>query len=173
MSKSHKVQLGFDVNTISGSQFFNSFGVPQDDPANNQPTILDARHLSGGDKSVYAQDDWTTGRMLINYGLRYDVHQADITTSQVSPRLNLTYTAGKDNREEVLRELEEIFPRWYDRQITESGALGPSLVVDTTRPHSFEETVRGYLEQELINEDEPTRQAVLARVETLMREMQL
>ena len=88
-------------------------------------------------------------------------------------RIRCTYTAGKDNREEVLRELEEIFPRWYDRQITESGTLGPSLVVDTTRPHSFEETVRGYLEQELINEDEPMRRAVLARVETLMREMQL
>ncbi len=96
VSKSHKVQLGFDINTVSGSQFFNSFGVPQADPANNQPTILDARHLSGGDKSVYAQDDWTTGRTLINYGLRYDTHQADITTSQVSPRLNITYTAGKD-----------------------------------------------------------------------------
>src|SRR5262249_38708254 len=42
-------------------------------------------------------------------------------------RLRCTYTAGKDNREETLRELEEIFPRWYDRQITESSALGPSL----------------------------------------------
>lgn len=88
-------------------------------------------------------------------------------------RIRCTYTAGKDIREEVLRELEEIFPRWYDRQITESGTLGPSLVVDMNRPHSFEETVRGYLEQELVNEDEPTRMAVLARVETLMREMQV
>lgn len=95
-SRAHKVQLGFDVNTVNGSQNFSSFGVPQADPTTNQPTILDARHLSGGDKSVYAQDDWTTGRTLINYGVRYDVHQADITTSQLSPRLNLTYTAGKD-----------------------------------------------------------------------------
>ncbi len=95
-SKAHKVQLGFDVDTVNGRQDFNSFGVPQADPATNQPTILDARHLYGSDKSAYAQDDWTTGRTLINYGVRYDVHQADITTSQLSPRLNLTYTAGKD-----------------------------------------------------------------------------
>jgi len=95
-NKANKVQLGFDVDTVSGSQFFSSFGLPQADPTTNQPTILDARHLSGGDKSAYAQDDWTVGRTLINYGLRYDVHQADITTSQLSPRLNLTYTAGRD-----------------------------------------------------------------------------
>ena len=96
-NKQHKVQIGFDVNTVNGNQFFHSFGAPQNDPTLSQPTILDARHLAGGDKSVYAQDDWTTGRTLINYGLRYDVHQADITTSQLSPRLNLTYnTSAKD-----------------------------------------------------------------------------
>jgi len=95
-NKQHKVQIGFDVNAVNGHQDFNSFGAPQNDPTLNQPTILDDRHLSGGDKSAYAQDDWTTGRTLINYGLRYDVHQADITTSQLSPRLNLTYTVGKD-----------------------------------------------------------------------------
>ena len=94
--KQHKVQVGFDVDTVSGHQFFNSFGVAQADATTNQPTILDDRHISGGDKSAYAQDDWTTGRTLINYGVRYDVHQADITTSQLSPRLNLTYIAGKD-----------------------------------------------------------------------------
>ena len=102
--KFHKVQVGFDVNTISGSQNFNSFGVPQADPTTDQPTISDERHLSGGDKSAYAQDDWTTGRTLINYGLRYDVHQADVTTSQLSPRLNLTYTVGKN-----------AFHAYYDR----------------------------------------------------------
>ena len=60
--------------------------------------------MVGGDKSAYAQDDWTTGRTLINYGLRYDVHQAEITTSQLSPRLNLTYTVGKN-----------AFHAYYDR----------------------------------------------------------
>ena len=103
-NKQHKVQVGFDVNTVSGHQFFNSLGAPQNDLTLNQPTINDDRRISGGDKSVYAQDDWTTGRTLINYGLRYDVHQADITTSQLSPRFNLTYTVGKDK-----------FHAYYDR----------------------------------------------------------
>ncbi len=96
VTQQHKVQVGFDVDTVNGNQFFSSFGVPQADPTTDQPTILDARHLYGSDKSAYVQDDWTTGRTRVNYGVRYDVHQADITTSQLSPRLNLTYTAGKD-----------------------------------------------------------------------------
>ena len=63
-------------------------------------------------------------------------------------RIRCTYTAGVDNREEVLRELEEIFPRWYDRQISESSALGPTLALgEPARSKSFEDTVRDYLEQ--------------------------
>ena len=104
VTPAHKVQVGFDVDAVNGQQFFNSFGVPQADPTTDQPTILDARHVVGGDKSAYAQDDWTVGRTLINYGLRYDVHQAEITTSQLSPRLNLTYTVGKN-----------AFHAYYDR----------------------------------------------------------
>ncbi|MDQ2800774.1 MAG: TonB-dependent receptor, partial [Armatimonadota bacterium] len=68
VAKRHQVQVGFDADTVSGHQFFNSFGVPQSDPTQDQPTILDDRHISGGDKSIYAQDDWTPGRFLINYG---------------------------------------------------------------------------------------------------------
>ena len=93
------------MDTVSGRQFFNSYGVAQPDLAQDQPTILDNRHISGGDKSLYAQDDWTTGRFLVNYGARYDIHQADITTSQLSPRLNLTYTVGKDKFPRLLRPL--------------------------------------------------------------------
>ncbi len=39
-------------------------------------------------------------------------------------RIRCTYTAGVDNREETLRRLEEIFPRWYDREVIESGRWG-------------------------------------------------
>src|SRR5262249_28979246 len=61
-------------------------------------------------------------------------------------RVRFTYTAGVDNREEILRELDKIFPRWYDRQITESSALGPTLTVgEAPRTKSFEDTVRDYL----------------------------
>ncbi len=84
-----------------------------------------------------------------------------------------TYTAGVDNREETLRQLEEIFPRWYDRQITEKNALGPSLIVgEPLKAKSFEDTVRDYLLQELTNHPDDLRDSVLARAEALMREVQ-
>jgi exonuclease SbcD len=86
-------------------------------------------------------------------------------------RIRCTYTAGVDNREETLRHLEEIFPRWYDRDITEAGALGPTLTIGEARPKSFEDTVRDYLRQELTNDPEPLQKAVLARAEALLREM--
>jgi exonuclease SbcD len=84
-----------------------------------------------------------------------------------------TYTAGVDNREETVRHLEEIFPRWYDRQITEKNALGRSLIVgEPVKVKSFEDTVRDYLMQELTNHPDDLRDAVLARAEALMREVQ-
>jgi exonuclease SbcD len=86
-------------------------------------------------------------------------------------RIVCTYTAGEDNREELLRELEDIFPRWYDRQITERNALSGTLSgPDAPRPASFQETVRSYLRQELANHPDAFRDAVLARAEALMRE---
>jgi hypothetical protein len=88
-------------------------------------------------------------------------------------RIVCTYTAGVDNREEALRELEEIFPRWYDRQITEANTLVGTLVAgEPVRTKSFEDTVRDYLTQELTNHPEALRDAVLARAEALMREVQ-
>ncbi len=88
-------------------------------------------------------------------------------------RVRCTYTAGVDNREETLRKLEEIFPRWYDREMNESGALGRTLTVgEAPRTKSFEDTVRDYLRQELCNHDDALREAVLARAETLLGEVQ-
>jgi exonuclease SbcD len=88
-------------------------------------------------------------------------------------RIFATYTAGVDNREEVLRRLEKIFPRWYDREIIEANALGPTLTIgEPARTRSFEDTVRDYLTQELTNHPEALRDAVLRRAEALMREVQ-
>ena len=71
-----------------------------------------------------------------------------------------------------LRELERLFPRWYDRQIIESSALGPALTVgEPVRTRSFEDTVRDYLGQELINHPDELRLAVLEKVEALLREV--
>jgi exonuclease SbcD len=88
-------------------------------------------------------------------------------------KINCTWTAGVDNREETLRELERLFPRWYDRQITESSALGPALTIgESVRTRSFEDTVRDYLGQELVNHADELRLAVLEKAEELMREVQ-
>ena len=88
-------------------------------------------------------------------------------------RIRCTYTAGVDNREETLRRLEEIFPRWYDREVTESGALGRTLTLgEASRTKSFEDTVRDYLRQELCNHEDAVRDAVLARAELLLKEVQ-
>jgi exonuclease SbcD len=75
--------------------------------------------------------------------------------------LHVRYTAGVDQLEDVLRELERIFPRWYTRDWQESGALGPTLTTGETVSKGFADTVRDYLNQELIQHDEQERAAIL------------
>ena len=66
--------------------------------------------------------------------------------------LHVKYTAGTHNLEEVLRELDAIFPRWYARDWVEAGQLGGTLTVgEADRSKGFAETVRDYLRQELQN----------------------
>jgi exonuclease SbcD len=86
--------------------------------------------------------------------------------------IQFTYAAGVDNLEDILRELETIFPRWYHRQWTEASELGPSLTAgEPSRSKSFEDTVRDFLRQELQNHPDDERDAVLARAEELLREV--
>ena len=54
----------------------------------------------------------------------------------------------------------------------EASTLGPSLAGSDARPKSFAETVRDYLEQELLNHPEEERAALLERAEELMKEME-
>jgi DNA repair protein SbcD/Mre11 len=86
-------------------------------------------------------------------------------------RYRLVWTAGVDDREAVLRQLDDIFPRWYEREVREAGALGKSLTVEPPPvQRGFAETVRGYLETELMNHAEAERAAVLALAEALLAE---
>jgi exonuclease SbcD len=87
--------------------------------------------------------------------------------------IRFTYTAGVDNLEEVLRELEAIFPRWYYRDWSEASALGPAMTLGEANPvRSFEDTVRAYLQNELLNHPEADRDTILARAEVLIREQE-
>ena len=76
--------------------------------------------------------------------------------------LKVRYTAGVDHLPGTLHELEAIFPRWYARDWTETGALDAPLTIGTAPPgKGFEETVRDYLKAELINHADAERDAVL------------
>jgi exonuclease SbcD len=86
--------------------------------------------------------------------------------------LQIRYTAGVDQLEEVLRELEKLFPRWYAREWKETGGLGPSLVpAESDTSKSFADTVRDYLRQELVQHDKAERLAILAIADGLLKEM--
>ena len=102
----HKVGYGFDISTVTGAENFTLLNaVDNGDGTTGVQVVNDGHALSGGDRSAYVQDDWTPGRFLVNYGVRYDIHKTDTTTSQLSPRLNMTYTFnGRDK-----------FHAYYDR----------------------------------------------------------
>ncbi len=87
--------------------------------------------------------------------------------------LHIRYTAGIDQLEEVLRDLDRIFPRWYARDWQETSALGPSLVgTEGGQNKSFGETVRDYLSQELIQHEPTDRDAILNIADGLLKEME-
>jgi exonuclease SbcD len=87
-------------------------------------------------------------------------------------RYRLVWTAGVDNREAILRELDAIFPRWYEREVREANALGPTLAAPDAAPvhRSFGETVRDYLQTELMNHPDEEREALLRLAEALLLE---
>src|SRR5262249_39931758 len=87
-------------------------------------------------------------------------------------RIQFTYTAGQDNLEQTLRDLEALFPNWYYREWNEASALSGTLTLGGANPaKSFEETVRDYLRQELMNHPDADCDAVLNRAEALMHEV--
>ncbi|MDY3560521.1 exonuclease SbcCD subunit D [Gemmata sp. JC673] len=88
--------------------------------------------------------------------------------------LQIRYTSGKDQLEDVLRDLDRIFPRWYARDWQETGALGPTLVnpAEGAGGKGFGETVREYLGQELVQHDEGERDAILKIADGLLKELE-
>ncbi len=87
---------------------------------------------------------------------------------QALVRYRLTWKAGEHDRDELLRELDTIFPRWYDREVTEAGAAAPdsaaaSLPADAIDPA---QTVRHFLERELAGD--PDCEELLHLAESLI-----
>lgn len=83
--------------------------------------------------------------------------------------LHIRYTAGTDSLEAILREIEKLFPRWYHRDWTETSELGPAITVgdDSSRSTSFEDTVREYVRNELMNYSDEEQADILQRLESL------
>jgi exonuclease SbcD len=86
--------------------------------------------------------------------------------------LHIRYTAGSDHLEEVLRDLDRIFPRWYSRDWLETGALGVPISGSDAVSKSFADTVREYLGQELIQHDEKERSEILSLADGLIKEFE-
>ena len=83
--------------------------------------------------------------------------------------LHIRYTAGKHNLEDVLRELEAIFPRWYARDWEESSRVGQTLVTgEADRSKGFADTVRDYLSTELTNHDDGEKAELLKLADDLI-----
>jgi exonuclease SbcD len=99
----------------------------------------------------------------------HELRQHHLEARRDLVQIRFRYTPGVDNLEATLRELDAIFPRWYDRLWTETKAPGPG---PDRRAKSFEDTVRDYLKWELIDAPAVERDALLARAEALMNEVQ-
>jgi exonuclease SbcD len=84
--------------------------------------------------------------------------------------LHITYTAGTDSLEEVLREAEAIFPRYYTRDWKESAALGPALMPGDgpATGQGFEETVREYVRHELMSHTDEEQAELMNRLEEML-----
>src|SRR5439155_26447001 len=90
---------------------------------------------------------------------------------QALVRIRLRYTAGTDNLEPILRELEKVFPRCYDRTFSESGELRPATMTELWAARPFESVVREYLTAELMDQPDADRDAIIDRAEALLREL--
>jgi len=116
--------------------------------------------------AIYEIDIRTPSVTLPELRKRYPDASADLVN------LHVTYTAGVDSLEDVLKQAEEIFPRYYARDWTESGALGPALMPGegSGQGKGFEETVREYVKCELTNYSDVERAEILERLNRLLAE---
>jgi exonuclease SbcD len=83
-------------------------------------------------------------------------------------RFELTYSAGVDDLDAVLDELDAVFPNWYDRDYREANEPvdRPEAETPTTAPQGLHDTVVGYLEATLA--DAPDRDDVLRLAATFL-----
>lgn len=113
---------------------------------------------------IYEIDIRTPATDLPALRERYPDAAADLVN------LHVTYTAGVDSLEDVLRQAEEIFPRYYTRDWKEAGELGPAIMPGEESSHGkgFDETVRDYIRHELMNHTDAEQAEILGRLDALL-----
>jgi len=81
----------------------------------------------------------------------------------------LHWQPGKHDRDELCRQIQSVFPRWYGREFREMGRLDPAEeTLSARRLEDVAGTVREYLSQRL--EKHPDRDELLALAEELLAE---
>ena len=92
----HTLRMGFLVQSEravadNSSQVFPVVGGVT---GSTPETIIDNHSKIGMEYGVYLQDEWRlTPKLTMNYGARYDVVNAYVDESQISPRLGFVYRA--------------------------------------------------------------------------------
>jgi len=88
-------------------------GYPVFTPTSSVTPTLNVNR-SGWYEALYGQDTWLTGRLTVNYGLRWDSYfqteslgQSDVKLSMFSPRANFSYKA--DRRDTVNWSYNRLF----------------------------------------------------------------
>lgn len=87
-------------------------------------------------------------------------------------KLSIRYRSGRDRLEEILQKLDKVFPRWYSREWVDVAQIGPSLSSETQIPKGFRDTVLEYLDRELSQHTPEEKDAIVARAERLLTEME-
>lgn len=87
-------------------------------------------------------------------------------------KLMIRYRSGRDSLEEILRQVDKVFPRWYAREWRDVGELGPEIGATSETPARFRDIVLEYLKGELIHHEDSEREAILARAERLLAKLE-
>jgi outer membrane receptor protein involved in Fe transport len=96
LNDAHTLRSGVIVSTDHTTSKTNSHVFLVDDAgaqvSDVPTTIVDNSHANAWTYSAYLQDEWKiTSQLTLNYGLRFDLLDAFLTESQLSPRANLVW----------------------------------------------------------------------------------
>lgn len=96
LNDQHTLRSGFVIQTeyAQANNTSEVFPVVGGVTETSPETIVDNHSKTGNEYGIYLQDEWRlTSKLTMNYGARFDVVNAYVNESQLSPRLNFVYDA--------------------------------------------------------------------------------